>query len=206
MVDFLPKRTTRRAFANVVGGGFLASLLLARTGGVLLAQTPEATPLPAPPKPSCDDPPTPSDQEGPYFTPGSPERDSLLEPGMPGTVLHLSGYVFSTECKPIENAKLDFWQADANGVYDLEGFILRGHQFTDSDGLYRLETVVPGRYEPRPPHIHVRVEADGFPALVSQLYFDDGGSGGDPESRLLVPEPQPDESVKASFNFILESE
>src|SRR6266508_4235157 len=60
---------------------------------------------------------------------------SLLESGMAGTRLTLTGYVLSTRCKAIPRALLDFWHADASGVYDNDGFRLRGHQFTDAKGL-----------------------------------------------------------------------
>ncbi|HNN13446.1 MAG TPA: hypothetical protein PKL78_07805, partial [Anaerolineales bacterium] len=77
---------------------------------------------------------TPELTEGPYFTPNSPEHASLLEEGMPGTKLIITGYVYDTNCQPVANALLDFWQADANGVYDNSGYTLRGHQFTDANG------------------------------------------------------------------------
>ena len=59
---------------------------------------------------------TPELTEGPYFTANSPERASLLEDGMAGTKLVITGYVYTTDCQPVVNALLDFWQADANGV------------------------------------------------------------------------------------------
>src|SRR5260370_23755232 len=67
--------------------------------------------------------------EGPYFTPRSPERASLVEPGMRGTPLVLTGRVVSTDCRPVAGALLDFWQADAGGNYDNAGFDRRGHKF-----------------------------------------------------------------------------
>lgn len=87
---------------------------------------------------------TPALTEGPYFTSGSPERASLYEEGMAGIKLVITGYVYTADCKPVANAFLDFWQADANGVYDNSGYTLRGHQFTDANGRYQLITVVPG--------------------------------------------------------------
>lgn len=90
---------------------------------------------------------------------------------MPGTRLSLTGHVFSLACAPIAKAKLDFWQADASGTYDNTGYRLRGHQFTDADGRYALETIVPGEYPGRTVHIHVKVQAPGKPALTTQLYF-----------------------------------
>ena len=71
----------------------------------------------------------------------------------------------------MSRAVLDFWHADASGEYDNSGFHLRGHQFTDDRGRYRLETIVPGVYPGRTRHIHVKVQAPGTPILTSQLYF-----------------------------------
>src|SRR5262245_26916042 len=74
--------------------------------------------------PDCgdDDEPTPSETEGPFFTPRSPERTSLLEPGMPGTRIVLSGRVVTRGCQPVAGALLDFWHADDSGEYDNEGY------------------------------------------------------------------------------------
>jgi protocatechuate 3,4-dioxygenase beta subunit len=122
--------------------------------------------------PACDDDePTPEQTEGPYFSTGSPRRRSLLASGVRGTPLTITGYVLTTACKPIRRAKLDFWQANARGVYDNEGYRLRGHQFTDAAGRYRLDTVVPGIYAGRTKHIHVKVQRPGGEVLTTQLYF-----------------------------------
>jgi protocatechuate 3,4-dioxygenase beta subunit len=123
--------------------------------------------------PACDDGdgPTPAQTEGPYFSTGSPRRRSLLGRGIGGTRLTITGYVLTTACKPIRAAKLEFWQADARGAYDNEGYRLRGHQFTDAAGRYRLETIVPGLYTGRTRHIHVKVQAPGRSVLTTQLYF-----------------------------------
>ena len=114
---------------------------------------------------------TQAETEGPYFTPNSPERTSLLESGLEGTLLTLSGLVLTRSCQPVEAALLDFWQADDGGNYDNEGYRLRGHQFTDASGAFRLETVVPGLYPGRTRHIHVKVQAPNRPALTTQVYF-----------------------------------
>jgi protocatechuate 3,4-dioxygenase beta subunit len=123
--------------------------------------------------PACDDgdDATPEQTEGPYFSAGSPRRRSLLASGVRGTPLTITGYVLTTACKPIRRAKLDFWQADARGVYDNEGYRLRGHQFTDAAGRYRLDTIVPGIYTGRTKHIHVKVQRPGGRVLTTQLYF-----------------------------------
>src|SRR5262245_56939260 len=107
-----------------------------------VAQTGRPRPTPACGEHGVTHPQTP----GPYFKPQSPLRASLLEPGMPGARIVVDGAVLGRDCKPIPRALLDFWQADAGGEYDNAGFRLRGHQFTDEAGRYRLETVVPGIY------------------------------------------------------------
>ena len=53
--------------------------------------------------------------EGPYFTPSSPLRRSLLEPGTAGAVWRLTGRVLTRQCVPIVGAMLDFWHADDVG-------------------------------------------------------------------------------------------
>jgi protocatechuate 3,4-dioxygenase beta subunit len=156
--------------------------------------------------PACSGTPTPSQTEGPYYKAGSPERTSLREPGLVGTPLTITGYVFSTACQPIAHAWLDFWQADGNGNYDNAGFKLRGHQFTDKQGRYQLETIVPGEYPGRTRHIHVKVQAPGQPVLTTQLYFP-----GEPRNtsdsifspELLMQVQNTSNGQLATFDFVL---
>ncbi|HBY93467.1 MAG: hypothetical protein M5U01_22315 [Ardenticatenaceae bacterium] len=161
-----------------------------------------------PPTPQCgdDDDVTPAQTEGPYFTPNSPERTSLLEPGITGTKLIVTGYVLSTTCQPIAGALLDSWQCDANGEYDNVGYRLRGHQFTDEQGRYRLETIVPGLYPGRTRHIHVKVQAPNRPVLTTQQYFP-----GEPRNTgdgifnpdLLMDVQDTADGKVATFNYVL---
>jgi protocatechuate 3,4-dioxygenase beta subunit len=161
------------------------------------------------PTPECrdGDEPTPRQGAGPFYTPDSPQRTSLLEPGLPGTRLVLVGNVLQTTCQPLASVLLDFWQADNEGRYDNQGYTLRGHQFTDANGQYRLETVVPGLYLGRTRHIHVRVQAPNTRAITTQLYFPDVPQNErdfiyDP--RLLVqPLDSPSQEMKAQFDFVL---
>ncbi len=132
------------------------------------------TVLPA--TPQCqkgDRVPPPKQTAGPFYTPDTPERTSLLEPGLKGMPLVVRGNVLNTHCQPIAGALLDFWQADDDGDYDNAGYTLRGHQFADTSGAYRLETIVPGYYPGRTRHIHVRVQAPHGRVLTTQLYFPD---------------------------------
>lgn len=148
------------------------------TGAAAQDAAQDAVPEPAalPLTPACgddDDDPTPAQTEGPYFTPNSPERTSLLEPDISGTRLVVSGLVLTDGCQPVGGALIDFWQADDAGVYDNSGYRMRGHQYTDESGRYQLETVVPGLYPGRTRHLHVKVQAPNGPVLTTQQYFPD---------------------------------
>ena len=149
---------------------------------------------------------TPELTEGPYFTANSPERTSLLEDGMVGTKLVITGYVYTTDCQPVANALLDFWQADANGVYDNSGYNFRGHQFTDANGYYQLTTVVPGIYTGRTEHIHVKVQAPNGNLITSQLFFP-GVAENDTDrifdQGLLLAIQESNEGQQAQFNFVV---
>lgn len=120
----------------------------------------------------CSGIPTPQQTEGPYYKTGSPQTNNIAQ-GVNGEKLTVTGFVFDKNCKPIANAWLDFWQADASGFYDNVGFELRGHQFTDGNGKYELQTITPSEYESRPPHIHIKVRAGSGSILTTQLYFPD---------------------------------
>lgn len=157
------------------------------------------------PTPACDDGDelTPEQTEGPFFTPDSPERESLLEPGIDGTTLVIAGTVLATDCTPISGALLDFWHADAAGEYDNEGYRLRGHQFADVQGRYRLETIEPGLYTGRTRHIHVKAQAPEGTVLTTQLYFpDEAGNASDSifDPALVVNMTEPG---SGQFDFVL---
>lgn len=157
---------------------------MALAGAESLLDTVGASAAPLQVTPACDDGdgPTPEQTEGPYFSSGSPRRRSLLVGGVRGTRLTITGYVLTRACKPVKRAKLEFWQADARGEYDTDGYRLRGHQFTDAAGRWRLETIVPGLYSGRTKHIHVKVQRPGGRVLTTQLYFP--GSSGNSNDRL----------------------
>ena len=214
---------SRRAFQKLclaLPGG--SPLAIAAASGSLLGwrgsaraqgdeASPGATPAVLPPTPSCDDDndPTLEQTEGPFYSPDTPERTSLREPGIVGTPMVLTGYVLSTDCRPIANALLDFWHADDAGVYDNEGFNLRGHQHADDDGVFYLETIVPGLYPGRTRHFHVKVQAPDNPVLTTQLYFpDEEGNEQDGifDAALLmdVEDDEGGEGVVGFFNFVLE--
>jgi protocatechuate 3,4-dioxygenase beta subunit len=204
----------------VAGGAALAAVLLeactsgrGTTGSGRQEQvTPEAD-RPAralPPTPACGDEAdvTLAQTEGPYFTPDSPERSNLRPGSGGGTPLVVTGAVVRTDCSPVDRALVDVWQADARGRYDNEGYRLRGHMFTDQEGRYRLETILPGLYPGRTRHVHVKVQAPGGRVLTTQLYFP-----GEPANRtdgifrpeLTMAVQDSVDGKDARFDFVLEA-
>lgn len=193
---------TRREFLSASLGGSAVFVLASISDG--RAQT---RPLPA--TPACGEGAgvTPPQMEGPYFTPNSPLRTSLVEPGLAGTKIVVEGAVLTTDCRPIPRVLVDFWQADDGGQYDNAGYRLRGHQFTDDAGRYRLETVVPGIYPGRTRHFHVKVQAPKGPLLTTQLYFpDEPGNRRDPifSPQLVLSVREVDGHKLGRFDFVLD--
>src|SRR4051812_39634844 len=92
---------------------------------------------------------TPSQIEGPYFRIGAPRRGSLLEPGISGERIRLTGRVLTPHGKPIPNAALLFWMSNDRGNYDMVGYQLQGYTLADEKGRSKMEMIVPAGYEPR---------------------------------------------------------
>jgi protocatechuate 3,4-dioxygenase beta subunit len=122
---------------------------------------------------------TPEQTEGPYYIAGEKLRRNITD-GRPGTPLVLRAFVVdATTCRPIRNAAVDIWHADAGGVYS--GFgdgassrtFMRGIQRTNAKGLAQFRTVYPGWYQGRTVHIHVKVHVGGSVVHTGQLYFPD---------------------------------
>ena len=137
--------------------------------------------------------PTPSETEGPFYpVKDQQDKDADLtqvdgQDGIArGQHIIVSGQVTDIAGNPIDKALLDIWQADANGRYrhpldvnsapldkNFQGWaIIR----SDSNGLFRFKTVIPGAYPAsrtwiRPPHIHFKISKPGYRALTTQMYF-----------------------------------
>jgi catechol 1,2-dioxygenase len=110
--------------------------------------------------------PTRPDTLGPFYESGAPVRASV------GSGYVLSGSVLAAEgCKPIGNARIEFWLANLKGDYDDAH---RAAVFAGERGGYRFDSNVPVSYGGRPPHIHVRATAPSFEELVTQHYPESG--------------------------------
>lgn len=131
---------------------------------------------------------TPYDSEGPFYPVErrADEDNNLIDiqgksQAAKGDVLHLTGVVVSPDGMPHKDVTVEIWQTDANGLYlhprDRSGgkrdpfFQYWGTARTDKEGKYSFKTLIPGKYEPRPPHIHFKVWEDGKAVLTSQMYI-----------------------------------
>jgi len=158
-----------------------------------------------PAAPCTDEPITPALAVGAEFRPGAPLRTSFVESGA-AVAIPLSGFVIGQRCGPIKGARVDFWQADERGKYDMTGFRFRGHQVTDETGRYHLETILPGAVAGRARRLNARVTVPSKPPLTTALFFpDDPGQTKDPLFRKeLLMKKTKTETGAVTFNFILD--
>lgn len=175
-----------------------------------------STALRHPKQPLLQVPHTLTETSSPRFSPqGYPETADLtvLENGhghAMGERIIVGGRILDEDGRPVRNAMVEVWQANAAGRYNHEGdqhdapldpnFDGRGRVFTDADGWYRFVTIKPGAYPWRnhhnawrPNHIHYSLFGAGFAQrLITQMYFP-----GDP---LLALDPifntVPDEAAR----------
>ena len=135
---------------------------------------------------------TPRASEGPFYpSPGMRFDDidndlvkisSRIEQAG-GEIVQLKGRVLNRDGKPVESARVEIWQCDANGRYlhrgdsgwssrdiAFQGF---GHDITNADGKFTFRTIKPVPYTSRTPHIHLKVLLAGKEQLTTQLYLSD---------------------------------
>ena len=120
---------------------------------------------------------TPELTAGPYYIADEAVRRNITE-GKPGVPLTLKTTVLdASSCKPVRNAAVDIWHADASGVYSGFGAgashrtFLRGVQRTNASGVATFQTVYPGWYPGRAVHIHLKVHIGGSVVHKGQLFF-----------------------------------
>jgi protocatechuate 3,4-dioxygenase beta subunit len=142
----------------------------------------------------CGDP-TAAQTSGPYYpTRNREDEDPDLTQvrgrsgRAAGEVLYVRGRVLDQNCRPVEGALVEIWQANTHGRYDHErdagnprpldpNFQSWAEMLTDKEGGFRFKTIKPGSYPAgdggwiRPPHIHFRVSLRGYRELVTQMYF-----------------------------------
>ncbi len=124
-------------------------------------------------------------EEGPYYLSDTATRSDVTD-GQAGKPITISFTVIDSSCKPIKNARVDIWYANAQGVYsgvanqgdDLgaginSGRFLRGTQFSNVKGVVTFKGIYPGWYPARTIHIHEKIWIGGKQILTTQTYFTD---------------------------------
>ena len=137
-----------------------------------------------------------AERTGPVFGPhtiGALDHDltrNAVREGPPlGERIIVSGRVLDSAGRPVPNALLEIWQANAAGRYIHKkdqhdapldpNFTGTGRCLTDENGRYTFTTIRPGAYPWanhenawRPPHIHFSIFGRSFQQrLVTQMYF-----------------------------------
>lgn len=132
--------------------------------------------------------PTPAQIAGPFYPlqpPLDDDNDLTRVRGRSGVargrIVDLDGCILDPDGLPIQGARVEIWQCDANGRYHHPhdqggpldpGFQGFGHNVTDQEGRYRFRTIRPVPYPGRTPHIHFAVFVPGRRPFTTQLYVE----------------------------------
>ncbi|MSQ65802.1 MAG: hydroxyquinol 1,2-dioxygenase [Limnohabitans sp.] len=135
---------------------------------------------------------------GPFHIEHPPEYAGVCDitDGASGEPLFVSARVLNTRGEPVAGARVNVWQADADGLYDVQRPGLQKHQacgivHTDDHGRLGFQTVLPvsypvptdgpvgemllatGRHPWRPAHVHFKIDAPGYQSLITHVFRDD---------------------------------
>ena len=135
---------------------------------------------------------------GPFFVEGAPERalGADIANGARGEPCYVSGQVRGLDGRPIADARMDVWQSDEEGHYDVQtgpGHRARARLRTDAQGRFHFRSIVAmpypiphdgpvgrmlealGRHPWRPAHLHFMIVAPGCERLVTHVFRDGDG-------------------------------
>jgi catechol 1,2-dioxygenase len=133
---------------------------------------------------------------GPFYVEGAPElpMGANICRDAKGEDMAVHGRILDTAGRPVGGARIDVWQANDEGFYDVQqkgiqpDFNLRGVFRTGEDGRYWFRGVKPkfypipddgpvgkllgalGRHPFRPAHLHYIVRADGYKPLTTHIF------------------------------------
>ncbi|MGP7997033.1 MAG: iron-containing alcohol dehydrogenase [Streptosporangiaceae bacterium] len=137
---------------------------------------------------------TESTVTGPFFTSGAPEipLGGDIAGGAKGRPCYVSGTVRDPAGRPVPRARIDVWESDEDGFYDVQypddRTAARGWLRGGPDGGYRFWSVRPapypipddgpagdlltaaGRGPMRPAHLHFKVDAPGYRPLITHIF------------------------------------
>jgi len=174
---------------------------------------------------------------GPFFVDNAPEfkNGDDVANGAAGLPCQVRGTVKGLDGKPVPNARMNVWQADAEGNYDVQYADLahaqaRGVLHADEQGRFHFKTILAEAYpipsdgpvgrmlkatanHPwRPAHLHFMIEAPGYQRLITHVfrnrdqYLDSDVVFGVRQSLVADWEQQPDGSYLLEYDFVLNPE
>ncbi|WP_280422412.1 intradiol ring-cleavage dioxygenase [Nocardia carnea] len=131
---------------------------------------------------------------GPFFVENAPEIPigGDISGGAPGEPCWTEGTVTDTEGNPVAGARIEVWEADEDGFYDVQyddgRVTARAHLYTDAEGRYAFWGLRPtpypiphdgpvgrmleatGRSPMRASHLHFMVSAERYRTLVTHIF------------------------------------
>jgi len=128
--------------------------------------------------------------------------DNLVTPDAAGQKIHVEGRIIDGDGKPINDAMIEIWQADAQGRYASRGdtnarpntqFKGFGRSATDKEGVFGFDTIKPGSVpgpggKPQAPHIMFCIFSRGMLRQVyTRMYFADEAANAADPILALVP-------------------
>jgi protocatechuate 3,4-dioxygenase, alpha subunit len=138
---------------------------------------------------------TTSQTVGPYLHIGLTPMtiENLVQAGVAGERISIKGRIVDGDGNPVNDAMVEIWQANAAGKYGQKDFRGFGRSPTDDNGMFRFQTIKPGR-APGPggklqaPHIAANIFMRGqLKQLVSRIYFPDDPANAEDPVLALVP-------------------
>ncbi|QVN20351.1 intradiol ring-cleavage dioxygenase [Burkholderia pyrrocinia] len=138
---------------------------------------------------------------GPFYIEGAPEYENGADiaNGARGEPCFVSGQVRGPDGTPVANARIDVWQSDEDGFYDVQkssddpaqpAHQARGRLRSDADGRFRFRSILAeaypiphdgpvgrmlealGRHPWRPAHLHFMIKAPGYETLITHVFRD----------------------------------
>jgi protocatechuate 3,4-dioxygenase beta subunit len=132
--------------------------------------------------------------EGPFYSTGGAHRSDIRE-DQAGQKLDLTITVVNADNgEPIAGVDVDLWHCNATGYYSgydvnpdelpenisngqpatNDETFLRGRQTSDAEGRVNFQTIYPGWYALRTPHIHLKIFEGENCNTTTQLYLPEG--------------------------------
>ncbi len=179
---------------------------------------------------------TPHETSGPFYPVTEQEdRDHDLtqisgkNKSAQGEIIWLEAEVIDADGRPLKNTIVELWQANSVGRYrhpfdsnpapidpNFQGWAIVK---TDHKGIVKFKTIFPGAYPAssnwvRPPHIHFKLNKEGYQELTTQMYFPGQplnakdrllNRKSNQEKMLMIAKKMSDEPDTYSHQFVMAS-